>query len=59
MSTLLWWSLPIATLIVGTGWAIWHSKPRRSNRPDKDILARQKFEQAVNRVTDPTNKPGE
>ncbi len=52
MSTLLWWSLPILTLIVGTAWAIWKSKPRRSMHPDRDIQARRRFEAAIDRVTD-------
>ncbi|MDA0274692.1 MAG: hypothetical protein O2902_05090 [Actinobacteria bacterium] len=59
MSTLLWWSLPILTLVVGTAWVIWKAKPRRSNRTDKAILDRHKFEQAVTRVTesDSTKQP--
>ena len=60
VSTLLWWSLPILTLVIGTSWAIWNSKPRRSNHPDRDIQARRRFEQAVDRVTDkPTSSSGE
>jgi cytochrome c-type biogenesis protein CcmH/NrfF len=58
LSTLLWWSLPILTLVIGTSWAIWKAKPRRSNRPDKAILERHKFEQAVTRVTE-TDQPNQ
>jgi len=61
LSTLLWWSLPILTLVIGTSWAIWKSKPRRSERTERDIEARKRFEAAINRATtsDTTYSPKE
>ena len=60
MQALIWWLVPIGTLIVGLIYLVWFAKPNKTSRPDKAIAQRHAFENAVQKITpEPTDSAGE
>ena len=56
MQVLLWLLIPLAGLIIGAGWVMWRSRPKRTPDAEEGMAELNRIRQAMNQPLPSKNK---